>query len=167
VTPPVSRQLVRIRRATSGDLEALRGLYAVLFGEHAAALPDVLCVPEPLEGDPAEFAEALVNPACFFAVAEEGARVMGFIDASRRDPTDEADVQVPWCSVNNIAVDPACARTGIGTALLRAAEEWARGRGYGQMRLTVFEFNERARAFYDRAGYATLSRQLVKRLDAP
>ena len=109
-----------------------------------------------------------MNEECFFAVAEgEGGRVVGFIDASRHEPTDPADVPAPWCGVNNLAVHRAHVRVGVGTALLEAAEEWALGRGYAQMRLTVFEFNEGARALYERAGYSTLSRQLIKRLAAP
>ena len=155
---------IEIRRARASDLEALRELYRLLFQEHAAALPDVLRVPEPPEGDTAEHAESLVNEECFFAVAEVDGRVVGFIDASRRDPTDPTDVDAPWCNVNNVVVHPSHARTGVGSALLAAAEEWAKGKGFAQMRLTVFEFNAAARAFYERAGYGALSRQLIKRL---
>ena len=55
-------------------------------------------------------------------------------------------------------------RRGIATALIRAAEDWARGRGYVEVRLDVFEFNAGARSLYERLGYATLSRQMRKPL---
>jgi GNAT superfamily N-acetyltransferase len=43
---------------------------------------------------------------------------------------------------------------GAGRALLGAAEDWARSRGYGFVTLNVFERNRRAREVYERAGYA-------------
>lgn len=42
---------------------------------------------------------------------------------------------------------------GVGRALLEAAEEWARGRGYRHVTLNVFATNARARAIYERSGY--------------
>lgn len=49
-------------------------------------------------------------------------------------------------------VDPAAQGQGIGTALLRAAEERI-GAGHAEARLEVLEFNARARAFYRRQGW--------------
>jgi len=43
---------------------------------------------------------------------------------------------------------------GIGSALMRAAEAWAREQGYRKLTLTVFEANRKARALYDHLGYA-------------
>jgi GNAT superfamily N-acetyltransferase len=38
---------------------------------------------------------------------------------------------------------------GIGSALMRAAEAWAREQGYRKLTLTVFEANQKARALYE------------------
>ncbi len=46
------------------------------------------------------------------------------------------------------------AGSGLGTRLLRAAEEAAMAAGAGTMWLTAWAGNERARAFYPRRGYA-------------
>lgn len=43
---------------------------------------------------------------------------------------------------------------GVGRALLAAAEEWAAGRGHRFLTLNVFAANVRARAVYERAGFA-------------
>jgi RimJ/RimL family protein N-acetyltransferase len=44
-------------------------------------------------------------------------------------------------------------RAGVGTALLHAAEEWARGAGIRKLELHVFPHNEAALALYEQAGY--------------
>jgi GNAT superfamily N-acetyltransferase len=43
---------------------------------------------------------------------------------------------------------------GVGRALIEAVERWAMGRGYRFMDLNVFAGNARARAVYERCGYA-------------
>lgn len=42
---------------------------------------------------------------------------------------------------------------GVGTALIGAAEGWARKRGLESITLNVFEGNARARRLYERLGY--------------
>jgi ribosomal protein S18 acetylase RimI-like enzyme len=44
-------------------------------------------------------------------------------------------------------------RRGIGRALLRAAEDWARGSRVSKLELHVFPHNEPALALYEDAGY--------------
>jgi putative acetyltransferase len=44
-------------------------------------------------------------------------------------------------------------RLGIGTALMAAAEEWARGVGVRKLELHVFPYNEAAVALYEGLGY--------------
>jgi ribosomal protein S18 acetylase RimI-like enzyme len=63
-----------------------------------------------------------------------------------------------------MAVDPKRRETGIGTALLAAAEDEARRRGLPYMALMVTEENEAARRLYERAGYFTERRLLCKLL---
>ena len=56
--------------------------------------------------------------------------------------------------VGILAVAAEAEGRGAGRALLEAAEDWARIRGYGFVTLNVFERNRRARQVYERAGYA-------------
>ena len=44
--------------------------------------------------------------------------------------------------------------SGVGRALMEHAETWARQRGHTLLTLNVFAANDRARRFYERAGYA-------------
>jgi len=51
---------------------------------------------------------------------------------------------------------------GVGGALMRAAEAWAREHGYRRLTLTVFEANQTARAVYEHLGYAPETLRYVK-----
>jgi GNAT superfamily N-acetyltransferase len=64
--------------------------------------------------------------------------------------------------VGILVVIQAAAGRGVGSALMRAAEAWAREQGYRKLTLTVFEANEAARAVYDHLGYAPETLRYVK-----
>jgi GNAT superfamily N-acetyltransferase len=53
---------------------------------------------------------------------------------------------------------------GVGRALMAAAEEWAREKGYRLLALEVFAGNTHAREFYRRLGYQEETLKLVKEL---
>jgi GNAT superfamily N-acetyltransferase len=54
---------------------------------------------------------------------------------------------------------------GVGRALLAAVEAWSTARGHRFLTLNVFAGNARARAVYERAGYAPDTIRYVKELD--
>jgi ribosomal protein S18 acetylase RimI-like enzyme len=60
--------------------------------------------------------------------------------------------------VNNLHVLPHLKRQGIGSALLRAGEEWARKHDYDRLFLFVFEDNLQAREFYRADGWHAVER---------
>ena len=55
-------------------------------------------------------------------------------------------------------------RQGIGSALMRYAENWARARGDRQIGLQVFQSNQPALTLYQQLGYQTQSLWMVKSL---
>ena len=64
-----------------------------------------------------------------------------------------------------IAVTAAAEGQGAGAALMRAAEDWARGCGYQKLTLNVFEGNRRARQVYERFGYQVETLRYVKPIE--
>jgi ribosomal protein S18 acetylase RimI-like enzyme len=165
---PTGAAELLVRPARMSDLDPLRGLFLALHREHAEALPDVLRRPDPPEPEPGDRSSVLTNERhCCVAVAEEGGEVVGFVDASHHAPAHPSDTDRPWCRINNLAVRRDRRRRGVATRLVRAAEDWARGKGYAEARLDLFELNAGARSLYERLGYATLSRQMRKPLVSP
>ncbi|MCY6493631.1 GNAT family N-acetyltransferase [Leptolyngbya sp. GGD] len=62
-------------------------------------------------------------------------------------------------------VMPEHRRKGIGAALVRYAETWAKMRGDRQIGLQVFETNLPALSLYQALGYGTQSRWMTKSID--
>lgn len=58
-------------------------------------------------------------------------------------------------------------RRGIGTALMRCAESWARARGDRQIGLQVYQNNKAALALYQHLGYQSESLWMAKPLHRP
>jgi GNAT superfamily N-acetyltransferase len=68
--------------------------------------------------------------------------------------------------IDEIVVRPDRRRQGVASALLDAALAWARDQaGVTAVDLTVWEFNNEARAFYEAHGFETLVRHLGRPLD--
>ncbi|WP_330294319.1 GNAT family N-acetyltransferase [Streptomyces sp. NBC_00503] len=66
-----------------------------------------------------------------------------------------ADAGTLW----QLGVHPALQSCGLGTVLIRAAEDRIRSRGLHRAELAVEESNPRARALYERLGYLTHGRR--------
>jgi GNAT superfamily N-acetyltransferase len=56
--------------------------------------------------------------------------------------------------LGSLAVDPDRQNSGLGRAMLVAAEEWVRQRGAKRVRMTVINIREALIAWYTRRGYA-------------
>ena len=70
-----------------------------------------------------------------------------------------------WLVVDMIGVAATQRGQGVGRALMAHAHEWARGQGIFEAELTVWEFNQRAIAFYEELGYTTTVRRMWKELE--
>lgn len=74
------------------------------------------------------FAKPYFDPAGL-AIAHDGGRVVGFAHAGFGPNADESGLAVENGVVALVAVAPAHQRQGVGSALLRRAEDYLRGRG--------------------------------------
>ncbi|HEV2147838.1 MAG TPA: GNAT family N-acetyltransferase [Longimicrobiaceae bacterium] len=129
---------IRIRPATAGDTAALAGLMAHLGypttpTEMAARLERIL-----------------PDPDYHTLVAEAGGELVGMVGVFRGLAYN---YDAPYARVLAIVVDPARRGTGVGTALMRDAEAWAREVGAGSVHLTTALQRDAAHRFYERLGY--------------
>ncbi|HEY7835521.1 MAG TPA: GNAT family N-acetyltransferase [Ktedonobacterales bacterium] len=109
-----------------------------------------------IEGDIARIGET-----CAVLVAEEATgQILGFV-AVAHEVHFTGDEQA---YVGELVVARHAEGHGAGRALMSAAEEWARARGYRFVTLDTGAANVGARAFYARLGYAEESVKLVKPL---
>lgn len=83
----------------------------------------------------------------WICVAEAEGRVEAFLSIEEHhEPAD-------YIYLDDFSVSTPCRGRGIGTALLKAAEQYARDRGIPQVVLHVEKSNLRARRLYKRSGF--------------
>jgi ribosomal protein S18 acetylase RimI-like enzyme len=157
-----------IREATEGDYEALCAIIEEVDRMHRDALPERFKA----SGGPARQRDYIVNairaPDVGLFVAETRDQVVGFVHVIVKDaPPVPICVPRRYASVDNLAVRRAHRRSGIGIALMKRAEAWARSKGATSIELTVYAFNQPAQDFYRRLGYETLSHKMSRSLGAP
>lgn len=154
-----------IRPATPDDTAALDRLDHASAIHHAAVDPDRWQVPSLPEVAAHRRHWLAVKPRdeALVAVAEDG-EVVGMIELWLRRPSSvPGSAQIQRITVGlGIAVDPGWRGRGVGTALLDAAEAWARERGAERMSLGLDAFNTGALRLYERRGYETWGMEMDK-----
>lgn len=152
---------IAIRSACEGDADFVAGLVSSLLEFGSPAWKDA-------EALAPGFAEVLAgavraqDPRSTVLIAEskDGTR-LGFISLRVRDDV----TGVERGHVADLGVVQEARRMGVGSALMRAGEAWARERGFPVLSLDLWATNDRARAFYETLGYSAESSSLFKRLD--
>lgn len=158
---PGVADLITVRRASGADREFVAGL-----------APSLLDCPSPAWEDPAvlstRYGDALAR-----AVDQQGADstvliaqngdglALGFI--SLRVGRDAAGFV--RAHVADVAVVADARRSGVGSALMRAAEVWAHEHDLAMLELDVWATNDRALSFYRSLGYREESLTLFKPLE--
>ncbi|HET7182769.1 MAG TPA: GNAT family N-acetyltransferase [Candidatus Limnocylindrales bacterium] len=161
-----------IRPATADDASAEADLEYDSAIHHATIDPDRWRVParEDVAGHRRYWSNAKPRDAGFVAVTDaEGGDggVVGMIELWLRRPIAvTGNARVARLEVNlGIAVAPDWRGRGVGTALLRAGEAWAREQGAERMSLWVDGFNTGARRLYERMGYTAWGLEMDKPID--
>jgi ribosomal protein S18 acetylase RimI-like enzyme len=108
----------------------------------------------------------LADGGCYLIASTDGGDTIGYamvtIDAG---PDDTFDVTGGLAEVVTLVVSPDHRSDGVGRALLQAAEEIARARGFDTVKIAVMSGNARAQRFYEAHGYAVAEHVLYRRLE--
>jgi GNAT superfamily N-acetyltransferase len=160
-----------IRRTTREDVPALVRIHADM-GEHYAALDPHLFRRPRVDGyAPVLEDEITDDPRVLQLVAQLDGEVVGALDARLEAPHEEAefgltrDLFVTRLKIEYLATAAAHRGSGIGTALVEAAEAWGREHGARVAELTTYQDSPLAYPFWTgRAGYAPRSVNLRKAL---
>ena len=88
-------------------------------------------------------------------VAEAGGRVVGWIHVAETVTLESG----PSAEIAGLVVDEETRGSGVGARLVAEAEAWAAGAGFARMRVRSNVKRNRARRFYERAGFVVTKRQ--------
>lgn len=114
-------------------------------------------------GDPVahrdETAQLTANPdvVVLFALRPDGSGLAGFAEVGTRLYADGCDTS-PVAYLEGWYVDADARRQGIGTALVRAAEAWARERGYREFASDALLDNIESQQAHEALGFAEVER---------
>jgi ribosomal protein S18 acetylase RimI-like enzyme len=128
---------------------------------HARLLPDYFRVAAlPGRSPVSSTTGSGVGPSSVILVAEgRGQGALGYVSVNVVEtPADPTMTPRRRAHVDAVVVDKAHRGAGVGTALMRAAADWARRREAVELVLTVWSDNEAAEALYRRLGYQPLAR---------
>ena len=152
---------VVIRSATESDSDIMLRMFGALDDLHTLNHPEVFCGASE-RPRPREFIAGLLSaPDCAVLIAELERRVVGQVVIRLRESSDHPLlVRHRYGQIDDLFVCPEARRQGVGQALIRAAEAWARQSGVDSVELVVWEFNEPAHRLYRAHGYSTQFRRM-------
>jgi GNAT superfamily N-acetyltransferase len=143
----------RIRAATPEDARAIAEVHVASWrAAYRGVLPDTYLDRLSVDEREAQRRGHLGDPSSEWGtlVAEEDGRVIGFATFG---PSRDEDAPPGTGEVPAIYLDPAVVGTGVGRALFAEAASGLRNAGFTRATLWVLEANERARRFYEKAGW--------------
>jgi ribosomal protein S18 acetylase RimI-like enzyme len=144
---------VKVRPAGVGDDLALAALNRFVHDMHLARRPDYFKAAGADEAA-AWFREQLGKPTTAAWIAEDGGAPIGYVLTFFHEREENAFQRARrWCEIDQIAVDPAWRRRGIGRALMNAALEAARARNVRDVELFSWAFNTEAHEMFQRFGF--------------
>jgi GNAT superfamily N-acetyltransferase len=156
---------IRIRTATERDVDVLRALNADVQAIHAAALPWLFKPPGPDTLASWDVKPLLREPENLVVIAEVDGVAAGYayaeIQARPETPFTHA---YDMMYLHHLSVRPAHRRHGVGSALIGAVRGAAAEAGVTLLALDVWLFNDEARAFFGRHGFAACHERMWSRL---
>lgn len=142
---------VTVRLATDDDVESWSVLRAILWPEldaHEHAVEAVQWMAKP-------------STDVLLAVSNDGT-LLGFAEVGLRSYAEGCETS-PVGYVEGCYVDESARRRGIGRALMRAAEDWARSKGCTEMASDTEAHNEASQEAHERLGYERVETIVVYR----
>jgi ribosomal protein S18 acetylase RimI-like enzyme len=145
------------RDATPADIPAIDALFRGVFSEVFGHLYDPADLAAFFAGfTDAAWADELAQGDLRIRLAEADGALAGFAKVS--DPTLPVAPAGPALELRQLYLDPAHRGAGVADALMRWAIAAARDRGAGEVFLSVYVDNHRARRFYERYGFEAVGR---------
>jgi diamine N-acetyltransferase len=141
-----------VRPATPADAPVIAALNADVQQLHHDVAPEWFKPPEQVSA--VEYFRILLASEAAHAFLAEDGRPRGYALVRIREvPETPLTYRSRVVELDQICVEPASRGRGLGRELLDAVRRFAAASGVSRLRLTVWEFNWRARHVFERAGF--------------
>lgn len=109
---------------------------------------------------------AINDDSSSILILEEAGQILGPAEICIKDgESSSAVVGRRNGYLQSIVVSEGQRRLGWGRVLVDETEKWAQQRGTEEMRLDIWEFDEGPLRFYEKSGYGTLRREMIRRFE--
>lgn len=149
-----------VRRLEMRDFPELHLLFEEVDRLHREALPRYFRKSEIPARTPETFSTWLEDPNTALFGAERTKIDWGDLYSFRAVAATPLHVPRGFGLIDVLVVAPEARNSGVGAALMKEAQTWAKNKGATQMEINVWEFNSLAMSFYEKQGYRTQSRKL-------
>lgn len=157
---------ISIRTVTINDVPAINVLMDEIHRHHVEGEPRVFKGPDSPVYPPERIEQGLAAPDECMIGAWDSDQMVGFLWGQYREREEShTHQQRRMVFIDNLVVARSHHGTGVGRALMDAAEAWGRNRGATEAVLTVWQFNEGAIKFYERLGYESEQIRMYKPLN--
>ena len=168
-TSVLAMETVDVRPAEPQDLQVLRRLFEEFHEFHALGIPERLRRLDEGGYDPSTLLDGLRkildDDNAEILLVRVAGRPVGLAEVVvRREENEGLRVGRAYGYLQSLVVHEPFRGFGVGARLLEAAERWSKSMGAAEMRLDTWEFAQGPLGFYEKAGYRTLRRTLVREL---
>ncbi len=155
-----------IRRAEPKDAPRISALLRQVLEVHAEARPDLFRSGTQKYGE-ADVLRLLSDPDCvLFTETDESDRAVGYAICFIQTVEDDGiAVGRRELYVDDLCVDRAVRKTGVGSRLFRHVRQYAKDEGFDWITLNVWNGNDTALAFYRKMGLNVRKTTLEERVD--
>ena len=148
---------MQIRRAEKNDIPRVEEILYQVHDVHAAARPNLFIKGKKKYNakDLEEIFEDETKPV--FVCCDDSGLILGYafcIDKSFSGNDSMNPDRMLY--IDDVCVERECRGKHVGTVILDYVKKYALEQGYDRITLNVWDFNESARAFYDRNGFTPL-----------
>lgn len=144
---------MKIRMAEEKDIPALQKLLMEVLNIHAEGRPDIF-IPDTTKYTYEELLAMIHDPDTpVFVAADDSDAVTGYAMTIIRKRVHDTNMQdIMTLFIDDLCVDQAGRGKHVGHALYDAVCAWAKERGFYNVTLNVWSFNEPAIRFYESLG---------------
>jgi GNAT superfamily N-acetyltransferase len=152
---------MEIRRATASEAGVVAQLNREVQQLHAEALPHLFKPPSGDAFPPDAFARLVGDEDTHILIGWVGETPIGYIYAEFVRRAENAFRHaLELCCIQQISVEQVYQKRGYGEQLIGKVVELARARGIARIELDVWAFNQNARGFFARQGFAVFNERM-------
>jgi ribosomal protein S18 acetylase RimI-like enzyme len=154
-----------IREASTQDVERIYTVFSEADRLHRNAHPEIFRKAKSPKSIQDYMKDSILDPTSVIFLAERAGEILGTVQC-RIQTTPEIPVLVPrkYAVIENISVGEGHKRSGVGKALMKRTEQWAKALGAQTIELTVWDFNQTAKEFYRKLDFRLMHQRMSKEL---